>query len=67
MNCIEKTATFVVALTITFLGATFAIAPFALTGQHSIAAHRHSGIEQVVACNTCAPPPGGALRAIDRY
>ncbi|HEY6516539.1 MAG TPA: hypothetical protein VIY50_10370 [Steroidobacteraceae bacterium] len=36
MNRIEKTATFVVALAITILGATFATAPLALTGLHGV-------------------------------
>lgn len=67
MNRIEKAATFVVALTITLLGATLATAPLALTGSHSAASYRHARFEQVVACNTCAPLPGGALRATDRY
>lgn len=34
MNRIEKTASFVVALAITLLGATFATAPLALTAAH---------------------------------
>lgn len=67
MNRIEKTATFVVALTITLVGATFATAPLALTGSHSVASHRHSSFEQVLACSTCAPPAGGALLATERY
>lgn len=52
MNRIEKTATFVIALAITFAGATFATAPLALAGSHSGAPYRHAAAGQVLACNT---------------
>lgn len=66
MNRIEKTATFVVALAITFAGATFATAPLALAGSHSGTSHHHAIAEHVLACNTCAPLAGGDVRAIAR-
>lgn len=63
MNRIQKAATLVIALTITLMGATLATAPLALAGSQWVALHRHSAVEQVVACNTCTPPVGLA----DRY
>jgi hypothetical protein len=63
MNSIHKAAALVIALTITLTGATLATAPLALAGSRSVAPHAHSTVEQVVACNTCAPPVGIA----DRY
>jgi hypothetical protein len=63
MNSIHKAAALVVAFAITLAGATFATAPLALAGAQSMALHRHSTIEQVLACSTCTPPVGIA----DRY
>jgi hypothetical protein len=63
MNSIYKAAALVIALTITLTGATLATAPLALAGSQSVALHRHSAVEQVVACNACTSPVGLA----DRY
>ena len=63
MNSIHKAAALVIALTITLTGATLATAPLALAGSQSLALHRHTAVEQVVACNTRAPAVGIA----DRY
>jgi hypothetical protein len=62
MNSIHKAAAFVIAFAITLTGATLATAPLALAGSQSIALHRHSAVEQVLACSTCAPPVGIAHR-----
>jgi len=66
MNRIEKTTTFIAALTITLLGATFATAPLVLAGSKSIASHPHSNAAQVLACNTCAAAQG-VVGLADRY
>jgi hypothetical protein len=63
MNSIHKAAALVIALTITLTGATLVTAPLALAGSQSLSLHHHSAVEQIVACNTCAPAVGIA----DRY
>jgi hypothetical protein len=63
MNRIQKAATFVIALTITLMGATLSTAPLALAKSQSLASHAHSYFEQVMACSRCAPPVGIA----DKY
>jgi hypothetical protein len=58
MNSIHKAAALVIAVTITLAGATLATAPLALAGSQSVASHRQSALEPLLACTTCTAAGG---------
>lgn len=67
MNRIQKAAAAVLALAITFAGATFVTAPLALASVTPIALHQGAAYyERVLACSTCAPLRAGAMDATGR-
>jgi hypothetical protein len=62
MISIHKAAALVIALAITFSGATLVTAPLALAGSQSAASHRPSTLKALVASNTYVAPVGIADR-----